>query len=135
MNEMYDMSIVTHYYGVIGILVVIFVNALMLKSANNIVSYQRQMSLFTPISSTAIGAIIFTGIVMMAAKHLEFTIENIIMIVFSIVIIYLEVKRAKGLKYLNKKEEHALDKFKKYAAYILLIELILVISISIWMLI
>ena len=62
MNEMYDMSIVTHYYSVIGILVVIVVNVLMLRRAENIKDYQRQMSLFTPIGSVAIGGIIFTGI-------------------------------------------------------------------------
>lgn len=134
MNEMYNMSIVTHYYSVIGILIVIFVNYLMLRRAVNTKDYQRQMSLFTPIGSIAIGGILFTGIVMMAAKHLDFTLENIIMIVFSLVIIYLEVKRAKGLKYLNPKVDNALESFKRYASFILLAELLLTLSISLWML-
>ncbi|MDQ7060302.1 MAG: hypothetical protein Q9M43_03940 [Sulfurimonas sp.] len=102
MNEMYDMSIVTHYYSVIGILVVIGMNAIMLANAKDIAHYQRQMSIFTPLSSMALGGIIFTGVVMMAAKHLDFSIENILMIVFSLVIIVLEVKRIKTLKYLKK---------------------------------
>ncbi len=91
------------------------------------------MSIFTPIGSLAIGTIIFTGVIMMAAKHLEFTLENIIMIVFSIAIILLEVKRAKILKYLNPKPENALENFKTIASYIFLFEIILTMSISIWM--
>jgi len=133
MNEMYDMSIVTHYYGVIGILVVIGLNAYMLLNAKELLSYKRQMSLFTPVGSTAIGTIIFTGVVMMAAKHLEFSIENIVMIVFALVIIVLEVKRATTLKYLNPKIDGALEGFKKFGMKILLYEVLVVLSISIWM--
>ena len=134
MNEMYDMSIVTHYYGVIGILLVILANIIFLKRAKNIPDYKRQMSLFTPIGSTAISAVIFTGVIMMAAKHLDFTMENIVMIAFSIWIIYLEVLRAKGLKYVNGETENALENFKSYALILLMAELFLTLSVSFWML-
>jgi len=133
MNEMYNMSIVTHYYGVLGILGVILLNIWMLNKAVDVQKYKRQMSLFTPIGSIAIGTIIFTGVVMMAAKHLDFSIENIAMIIFAIAIIVLEVKRAKTLKWLNPKVEGALEGFKKYAIKILAIETFLTISVSIWM--
>lgn len=130
MNEMYNMSIVTHYYSVIGILIVIFINLGMLYRAKDIKIYQRQMSLFTPLGSMAIAGIIFTGIVMMASKHLNFSIENIIMIVFSIVIIILEAKRVKTLKYLKSE----LNGYKRYANKLLLSEIFLTLSISAWML-
>lgn len=133
MNEMYNMSIVTHYYSVIGILIVIFVNILMLNRANNVKYYQRQMSIFTPIGSMAIGGIIFTGVIMMASKHLEFSIENIIMIIFAVAIILLEVKRAKSLKYLNLQIKSSFSDFKKRANLILISEIILTLSISSWM--
>ena len=131
MNEMYEMSVVIHYYSVIGILIVVLLNLLLLKRATNIQAYQRQMSLFTPIGSTAIAGVIFTGVIMMAAKHLEFTIENIIMIVFAILIIVLEVKRVKTLKYLTS----GLQEYKKHALLLLLAEILLTLSISIWMLV
>lgn len=130
MEDMYSMSIVMHYYSVLGIIFVILINFWMLHRAKDIPSYQRTMSLFTPIGSTAIGSIIFTGIIMMAAKHLDFSIENILMIVFSLAIIILEVKRVKTLKYLRSD----LEIYKKYARNILLIEVLLTLSISGWML-
>ena len=130
MNEMYEMSIVTHYYSVVGVLIVILMNFFMLYKAIKIPTYQRQMSLFTPIGLIPLGGVIFTGIVMMAAKHLDFTIENIVMIVFSLCLIILEVKRVKTLKYLRSD----LEQYKKYAVKLLSIEMFLTVSISAWML-
>lgn len=131
MNEMYNMSIVSHYYSVVGILIVILVNFIFLRNTKDLNAYKRKMSLFTPIGSTAIGGIIFTGVIMMAAKHLEFSVENIIMIVFSLFIIVLEVKRLQTLKYLRE----GFDDYKKKAGLILLYEAFLTISISLWMLV
>jgi len=133
MNEMYNMSIVAHYYSVVGILVVILVNIWMLNRATDVKAYRRQMRIFTPMGSTMIGSIIFTGVIMMAAKHLSFSVENILMILFALFIILLEVKRAKTLKYMNSKVENALENFKALAIKILAIEVLLTMSISIWM--
>jgi hypothetical protein len=134
MNEMYDMSIVTHNFGVIGILGVIIVNMVMLLKAKNIQKYKREMRIFTPLGSTAIGGVIFTGIVMMAAKHLDFTMANIVMIVFAVLLIVLEAKRVSTLKHLAE-DKNALKSFKTYAFRLLLIEIIITIVIFMWMLI
>jgi hypothetical protein len=133
MNEMYNMGIVTHNYGVIGILGTIFINILMLVRATNINKYTRAMTIFMPIGMTAIGAVIFTGVIMMAAKHLDFTIENIAMILFAIALIVLENRRSKKLHTLNKKQEDALKLHKIDAYKIFKIEVLMVLAISIWM--
>ncbi len=133
MNEMYDMSIVTHNYGVIGILVVIFINFMMLKRASDVDVYARSVSIFMPIAMTTIGFVIFTGVVMMAAKHLDFTIENIVMIAFAIVLVVLENKRSKLLQRLNKKRDDALDTYRADVGKIFIYEIVTVLSISIWM--
>jgi len=133
MNEMYDMSIVTHNLSVIGILIVVFINLVLLLSATDIKKYKRVMSLFTPIGSLAIGGVIFTGIVMMAAKHLHFSVENIVMILFVIGVISLEVLRAKTLKRLSILQENALGDFKIFATKLLLLEVAATLLISAWM--
>ncbi|WP_373003040.1 hypothetical protein [Sulfurimonas sp.] len=133
MNEMYDMSIVTHNYGVIGILGTIFINILMLVRATDISKYVRAVTLFMPIAMTTIGTVIFTGVVMMAAKHLDFTVENIVMIIFAIVLIILENKRSKNLHALDEKQEGALELHKVYAYKMFKIEILIVLVISIWM--
>ncbi|MCK4737917.1 MAG: hypothetical protein KAT10_05085 [Sulfurimonas sp.] len=133
MNEMYDMSIVAHNYGVMSVLVVILINMFMLLRAKDISKYMRFVSIFTPIGSTTIGLIIFTGVIMMAAKHLDFTIANIAMIIFAVILIFLEVKRTSKLKYLNKKEKGILKKYKSFAFKILALEVFVTLSISFWM--
>jgi ABC-type Fe3+-siderophore transport system permease subunit len=133
MNEMYNMSIVTHYYSVWAVLGVILLNLYMLNKASCMKDYKRFNSLFMPIGSMFIGGVIFTGIIMMAAKHLEFSIENIIMIIIGVYVIVLEASRSKKLKYLSKDTQ--LCAYKTQVNKIFLIQSILVIAISIWMLI
>ncbi|EQB39573.1 hypothetical protein M947_06160 [Sulfurimonas hongkongensis] len=133
MNEMYEMSIVIHNYSVYGILAVILFNFLMLVRADNTRAYMRFVTLFMPIGMTVIGAVIFTGVVMMAAKHLDFSVENILMILFAIVLIVLENKRSKKLQRLNKEHPDALEGHKQEAYKIFAIEIFVVLSISVWM--
>ena len=70
---------------------------------------------------------------MMAAKHLDFTFANIAMIVVSIILIVLEAKRIKSLKYLSVEKEHAFVAYKPIARTILQVEFLLVLLLSIWM--
>lgn len=133
MDEMYNMSIVTHNSGVIGILIVVFINLVLLFSAIDIKKYKRLMSLFTPIGSLAIGTVIFTGIVMMAAKHLDFSVANIAMIIFAVTIIFLEVIRMRTLKRLSVLQENALADYKTFATKVLLLEVTLTLLIAAWM--
>jgi hypothetical protein len=132
-NEMYDLGIVAHNYGVISIFGVILLNVFILLRTKDINSYKKFMLLFTPIGSTALSVIIFTGIIMMATKHLEFTIENIVMIIFSIFLIYLEIKRSLDLKHLNQKDDISFLKHKSFALKIYALEMFVALLISIWM--
>ena len=134
MNEMYNMGLSIHSIGVGVLLGIIFVNIVILMKIKDLVKYKRKMSIMLmPLSSMVLGAVIFTGIVMMAAKHLEFSVANIAMILLSVVLIYLEVKRVKLLKYINVKKERALEAYKSFALRILTIEFVLINVISLWM--
>jgi len=134
MNEMYNMGLSIHSIGVGVLLGIIFVNIVILMKIKDLVKYKRKMSIMLmPLSSMVLGAVIFTGIVMMAAKHLEFSVANIAMILLSVALIYLEVKRVKLLKYINVKKERALEAYKSFALRILTIEFVLISVISVWM--
>ena len=134
MNEMYSMGLSIHSFGAVALLGVILLNVFFLNAAKDLQKYRRVMSIFLmPLSSTAMGVAIFSGTIMMAAKHLDFTIENIVMIIISVVLIILEAKRAKSLKYLNSKIENALQVYKPYGMKLLYSEIGLVVFISVWM--
>ncbi len=134
MNEMYNMSIVTHNFSVLVILGVISINIYKIFTAKEVQPYRKFNMLFNPMGITAIGAIIFTGVVMMAAKHLEFTLANIIMIVFAVVLIVLEVKRSKALRYIMNKDLASFLEYKKFSMKILLSEFSISLAIYIGML-
>jgi hypothetical protein len=135
MNEMYDMSIVTHNLGVMGIMAVVLINLVMLIVAQDIHRYAKKMRVFMPIGAMMIAVILFTGTVMMAAKHLHFSGENIIMIVFGILLIFLELTRYKKLKHLDFDKEDAFATYKTLALKIMSIEFFISLIISVWMLI
>ncbi|MDY0121980.1 MAG: hypothetical protein RBR54_08540 [Sulfurimonas sp.] len=133
MNEMYAMGIVTHNIGVMGMLAVILINFLMLVGAQDIRRYAKRMRIFMPIGAGLIATILFTGAVMMAAKHLHFTFENSVMTVFGVLLIILEAKRYKKLKYINMNEPNPLERYKAIAYKILSIEFFGSLLITVWM--
>ncbi len=134
MNEMYNMGLNLHSIGAGAILAIIFLNLFILISYNDLKKYKRISSIFLqPLTFTTLGLVIFTGIIMMAAKHLDFTFANIVMIIISIIYIALEVKRVKSLRYLSTTKDHAFNAYKPLARTILQIEFIMVLLIAIWM--
>ena len=132
---MYSMGIVLHFYSVALLVVVISANIYALKNAREIVAYKRSSQLlFVPLLGSLIFAIMFTGTVLMAAKHLEFTIENIVMIVIGGIVVVLEIKRIKPLKYIRGSDTEGFAGYKRYALNIFYVEAALVVAVGAWML-
>jgi uncharacterized membrane protein len=126
------MSVITHDTFVFWLIGMIIINYAIIVASNDYKIYRRKRSLFyIPLDFIGLGGVLFTGIVMMAAKHLDFTIQNIGMIIVSLIFIVLEVKRAKEFKYVR--DENDFSIYKLFAKKILLIELIMVLIISTWM--
>ena len=132
MNYMYTMSINVHNYSVILLLVLIGLNFILLLRAKDVLSYRKKAAFVTPTIAVVLASILFTGTIMMAAKHLDFTIANIAMIVFGVAFIFLEVKRVKPLKHL-KNLPHAIPLYRDYAKKVLLAEFLIILAVSLWM--
>lgn len=132
MNYMYNMSIDFHNYVVILLLVLIGLNFVLLFRAKNVFSYRKKMAYLTPTIAVLLASILFTGTIMMAAKHLNFTLANIAMIAIAIAFIVLEAKRVKPIKRLKDVPE-AIPVYRDFAKKILSIELLIVLAISVWM--
>lgn len=131
---MYAMGLDIHYFGVIVLMAVVLFNIVMLALSQQIVRYAKRMRIVMPISATLITLVVFTGMVMMAAKHLSFTASNVAMIVISIVLIVLETRRYKILK---RRTDIALEgAFVQYKAKVfpmLGMQMVLMIAMSVWM--
>ncbi len=134
MNEMYSIGLSLHSIGGVAVLAVIFFNLYFLISMNDLKKYKRLNSVVLwPLTFTTLGLVLFTGVIMMAAKHLDFSFANIIMIIISVVYIALEAKRIKALKYLSETKDHAFNAYKPIARTLLQVEFILVLLLSLGM--
>jgi len=134
MNEMYNMSIVTHGTFVIWLLAMILINYTVLSVANDLKLYRRKRSLFyIPLDFVGFGGVVFTGVIMMAAKHLDFTIQNIAMIIVATIFIVIDIKRSKEFKYVR--DENDFNIYKTFAKKVLIVEFVMVLLISLWMMI
>ncbi|HQS66807.1 MAG TPA: hypothetical protein PLM93_06455 [Sulfuricurvum sp.] len=134
MEALYTTGLEIHFVGVVVLLAVVMFNIIMLALSHQIIRYAKRLRIVIPISWGLITITIFTGIVMMAAKHLTFSLANIAMIILSIIFIILEIKRYKILKYeTDIRQKGALTEYKRKAFRYLGIEMLLLIVMSIWM--
>lgn len=130
---MYLTSLQLHFGLVLVWLGVIAFNAAMVQFAVQGGEYVRRARIAMPFSVMAIAAISFTGTVMMAAKHLAFTLENVAMILVTVSLIVLEARRYKTLRRLRTKVADALALYRPYALKLLGIELLLTLLVTVWM--
>jgi hypothetical protein len=133
MEEMYSLGLKIHDYGVWFLVGVIVLNTIMLNLSQDIYKYAKRMRIFMPISASLIFLVLFTGMVMMAAKHLSFSIENIVMIILIVAMMFFESKRYASLKHLNLDTEDPFKTYKVKANKILFTELSSIVAMSIWM--
>ncbi len=124
MEYMYNLGVLAHSYSVYGILLVILINFIVIFKETDLHKLRRFMIIFTPMGSVMLASAIFTGVILMAAKHLAFESANILMIIVGILLIVLEAKRSKALRYIKQKE---LIEYKKTAYSLLGIEVILIV--------
>ena len=133
---MYTMGLEIHTVGVIVLMGVVMFNITMLALSNQVIRYAKRMRIVMPISASLIALILLTGMIMMAAKHLHFTLANDAMIVVGIVMIVLEAKRYKTLKRRTDiTQAGAFDLYKRKAFRYLGIEMALLLSVTLWMMI
>ncbi|MEJ2467750.1 MAG: hypothetical protein P8Y65_07720 [Campylobacterales bacterium] len=127
------MSLQLHYGLVLVWLGIIAFNAAMLQFAVRAPEYVRRARIAMPFSVMAIAALAFTGTVMMAAKHLDFTLENIAMILVTVVLIVLESRRYKTFRRLRTKMADALALYRPYGLKLLAAEFALTLLMTLWM--
>jgi len=130
---MYLMSLQLHFGLVLVWMGVIAFNAAMVQFAVRAPESVRRARIVMPFSVMAIAAVAFTGTVMMAAKRLDFTLENVAMIVVTVILIVLEARRYKTVRRLRTKMADALALYRPYALKLLGAELGLTMLMTLWM--
>ncbi len=133
MDMMYNTSLQLHFGLILAWMGVIVFNMAMVQFALRAPDYVRRARIFMPFSVVSIAAMAFTGTVMMAAKHLSFSLQNISMILVIVFLIVLEARRYKTLRRLRTKLENALTLYRPYALKLLAAEFMLTLLMTAWM--
>lgn len=131
MQEMYNLGLSIHAYFVYALLFGYALHVTVIYQSKELKKFRRIRTLFiAPLNSVLLGVMIFTGVVMMAAKHLDFTLANIAMIVVALLLIGFEIRMSKILRYVKGSE---FTSYKTTVLKTVAIEVLVVILLSIWM--
>ena len=95
---MYTSAIDYHIYTVLLLVITITLFYLFTQLQRDFNRYKIMIRNWMPIYIFALASATFTGIVMMAAKHLIFDLPNILMVFSSLFLIGLEIIRHKRMK-------------------------------------
>jgi len=94
---MYEMSQSIHIYSVIALVFVLIVMILIHKFSTEFKRLTKQIQILMIFHITFSAAIVLTGSIMMAVKHLSLTPANLLMILSVFIIAALEIKRNRAL--------------------------------------
>ncbi|PHR56899.1 MAG: hypothetical protein COA44_07255 [Arcobacter sp.] len=102
MNEMYEMSQSLHIYSVIALIFVLVIMILVHKFSADFKAFTKRIQILMIFHISFASAVVLTGTIMMAVKHLSLTPANLIMILSIFAIATLEIKRNKALTRVTK---------------------------------
>jgi len=130
MDEMYKMSQSLHIYSVIGLIIILLVMLLMHKTKGDFKGFTKKINILMIFHITLASAVVLTGTIMMAVKHLSLTPANLLMIVSIFIISALEIKRNKALAKVIKYKQMNEEVYKKVGLKYQTIEFILLLIVG-----
>lgn len=138
MEAMYALGLSIHSVTTACFLFMIVLNILVLYKFEDDHRYKRINALFlAPFTFMILSFVLFTGVIMMAAKHLDFTVQNSVMVFLSVLVVYFEIKRSKALRFVQADdddlEEMIFEKYKTVFLKTLFMEFFAVLFIALWM--
>lgn len=129
MDIMQD-SINTHIYTIFFFLAIMFFNLYSVSTQNNFLLLAKRLKFMTPLYHLTNAIIIYTGAIIAAYKH-TFSISMVIMIMASIFLMVIEIKRYKKQRIIKSSDVALQEEFYLYAKKIYTIEIMVLIAVYI----
>lgn len=134
MEAMYTLGLSIHSITTALFLAVLLLNFVLLYRFEDIVRYKRLNSVvMTPLTLMIYSFVVFTGVLMMAAKRLDFTTPNSVMVVLSVVVLLVEIQRIKTLRFIDPKQRDSFVNYKGVFMKMIGLEIVATLFISLWM--
>lgn len=129
MDIMQD-SINTHIYAIFFFLGIMLFNLYTVSTQNNFMLLAKRLKFMTPLYHLTNAIVIYTGAIIAAYKH-TFTLAMVVMIVASIFLMVIEIKRYKKQRVIKSADVDLQEAFYLYAKKIYTIEIMVLIAVYI----
>ncbi len=126
MDMMQD-PITTHIYMVYAFLVIMLLNLYSVLTVKDFMTLAKRLKFMTPLYHVTNAVVIYTGAIVAAFRQ-TFTIDMAIMIVASILLMVLEIKRYKKQRVIKSSDITLQEQFYSYAKKIYIAEIIVLIA-------
>ena len=130
MDEMYLMAMDIHFFSVLMLILFVSILTLLTKLPLDFKIFSKFFRPVLPLYFSFLAAVTLTGAIMMAAKHLSFSLINIIMIVTFFSIVHLEVMRHNHFKNKLRASDEEQVFYKKKAFMLHGIELVMLVIVT-----
>lgn len=129
MDIMQD-SINTHIYAIFFFLGIMLFNLYTVSTQNNFMLLAKRLKFMTPLYHLTNAIVIYTGAIIAAYKH-TFTLAMVVMIVASIFLMVIEIKRYKKQRVIKSADVDLQEAFYLYAKKTYTIEIMVLIAVYI----
>jgi magnesium-transporting ATPase (P-type) len=121
--EFVSLSITTHVYAIVALFFIICFNYLSVAKMTEFIPLAKRLRFMTPLFHMANAFVAYTGAIVAAYSH-DLSITVILMIITSILVMVLEIKRYKKMRVIKSTELEKQQEFKVFAKKIYTIELL-----------
>lgn len=128
--ELMSDAITTHVYTIYLFLAIMVFNLYSVFSAKSFLALAKRLKFMTPLYHMTNAIIIYTGAIVSAYAR-EFSLTVILMIIASIFLLVIEIKRYKKMRIIKTSEIKLQEEFVSYAKKIYIIEITVLVFVYI----
>jgi len=121
--EFIHTSVTWHVYAIMILMFIMIFNLFSVIRVNDYFTLVKRLKLMTPIYHSMNAVVVYTGAIIAAYSH-DLSITVILMIMTSIFIMVLEIKRFKKMRVIKLSEKFKQDQFRIFARKIYMLEIL-----------
>ena len=128
--ELMSDAIATHIYAIYLFLTIMIFNFYSVFTVSDFIKLAKRLKFMTPVYHLTNAVVIYTGMIVSAYAR-EFSITIILMIIASIFLLVIEIKRYKKMRVIKTTEVELQEEFVKFARKIYTIEIMVLVLVYI----
>jgi len=121
--EFVSTSTTTHIYAIVFLMLIMIFNLFSVSKVDDFISLSNRLKFMTPLFHTSNAIVAYTGAILAAFSH-DLSITVVLMIIVTIYIMILEIKRYKKMRVIKSNDIRKQKEFRIFAKKIYSIEIL-----------